>query len=346
MLALGQATSRAVLAASSARHNTARACATLGRVFSVDRVRLGIARWLLRSSAKSQRSSYGIRALIDDIETSLVDRTIVMQRVDCRRIASDRLVYVDIGARGGLPPDLSPFSSLLSPVFFEPDAEECQRLTTLLPNATVIGTAIGDRNGQATLFLTKKRACSSLLKPDGHMINLLSESLRADGTAHGSIERFTVEREVNVNVKTLTEALSGVVSEIDLMKVDVQGLEFEVLNTLGSFRPFGAVIECSSTELYVDQKSLFEVGATMRKLGYFPLTLLPPHPIERTDKRSFKKTLPLHGDMIFVPDNSPEGRAIITRDPLKWVVTLGILGHLDFAEWQAKEIGIEIEALR
>ncbi|NBO34135.1 MAG: hypothetical protein EBV02_07190, partial [Actinobacteria bacterium] len=129
-------------------------------------------------------------------------------------------------------------------------------------------------------------------------------------------------------------------------KVDVQGLEFEVLNTLGSFRPFGAVIECSSTELYVDQKSLFEVGATMRKLGYFPLTFLPPHPIERTDKRSFKKTLPLHGDMIFVPDNSPEGRAIITRDPLKWVVTLGILGHLDFAEWQAKEIGIEIEALR
>ena len=312
----------------------------------VDKVRLGIARWLLRSSAQRQRTSYGIRALADEVEVSLVDRTMVLQCVDCKRLATDRLVYVDIGARGGLPPDLSPFSSLLSPVFFEPDPEECQRLTTLLPNATVVGTAVGDHNGLAKLFLTTKRACSSLLRPGGHMISLLAGSLRADGTAHGSVDRFTVEREVDVNVKTLTEALNGLVSDIDLLKIDVQGLEFEVLNTLGGFRPFAAIIECSSTEFYVGQKSLFEVGVTMRKLGYFPLTLLPPHPIGRVGQSTFTRTLPLHGDVIFAPDNSPKGRAIIARDPLKWVVTLGILGHLDFAEWQAKELGIDIATLR
>jgi hypothetical protein len=178
------------------------------------------------------------------------------------------------------------------------------------------------------------------------MINLLAGSLRADGTAHGSVDRFTVEQEVDVSVKTLTEALNGLVSDIDLLKIDVQGLEFEVLNTMGGFRPFAAIIECSSTEFYVGQKSLFEVGATMRKLGYFPLTLLPPHPIGRVDQNSFTRTLPLHGDVIFAPDNSPEGRAVIARDPLKWVVTLGILGHLDFAEWQAKELGIDIAMLR
>ncbi|NCV96613.1 MAG: hypothetical protein EBW27_01215, partial [Acidimicrobiia bacterium] len=110
--------------------------------------------------------------------------------------------------------------------------------------------------------------------------------------------------------------------------------------------PFAAIIECSSTEFYVGQKSLFEVGVTMRKLGYFPLTLLPPHPIGRVGQSSFTRTLPLHGDVIFAPDNSPKGRAIIARDPLKWVVTLGILGHLDFAEWQAKELGIDIATLR
>ena len=43
----------------------------------VDKVRLGIARWLLRSSAQRQRTSYGIRALADEVEVSLVDRTSV-----------------------------------------------------------------------------------------------------------------------------------------------------------------------------------------------------------------------------------------------------------------------------
>ena len=177
------------------------------------------------------------------------------------------------------------------------------------------------------------------------MLGLLAGSIGANGEPHGGVDRFGVEKTIPVNVKTLSDALKGIADQIDFLKVDVQGLEFEVLATLGNYRPFTAIVECSSTEFYIGQKSLFEVGAAMRNLGYFPLTLLPPHPILRTDERVLARTLPLHGDIIFAPDNSQLGRAVIARDPLKWLVTLGILGHLDFAIWQAKEIGLDLNSL-
>jgi hypothetical protein len=43
-------------------------------------------------------------------------------------LSAERIVLVDVGARGGAPPELESMRSYVRHVGFEPDPEECQRL--------------------------------------------------------------------------------------------------------------------------------------------------------------------------------------------------------------------------
>ncbi len=54
----------------------------------------------------------------------------------------------------------------------------------------------------------------------------------------------------------------------------------------------------------------------------------------------FQSCIQVHGDVIFVPDNSANGRAIIERDVEKWFLALCMHGYMDFALWQLAELKI------
>jgi len=281
--------------------------------------------------------------MVDQLEDELRDPTEVANHINHERLVTEPLTYVDVGARGGLSPSLHAVRTWLHVIFFEPDPNEFQRLRESSPSTsltTVLPYAIGAADGPARLHLTRKRACSSLLEPKGNMSGLFSASVDGAGNEYGDITRFDVEATANVDCKTLTSALSGVTSHVDILKIDTQGLEFEVLRGLGSFRPFLLNVECSTTELYRSQSTVFEVGSLLRGLGYFPATLMDRHLVPHRGSQK-RDSIPLHGDCIFVPDGSPLGLKIIQRDPQKWLAALGVHGLLGLGLWQAKEFSIE-----
>lgn len=55
---------------------------------------------------------------------------------------------------------------------------------------------------------------------------------------------------------------------------------------------------------------------------------------------NWRNSIQLYGDVIFVPDNSANGRAIIKRDVEKWFASLCMHGYIDFALWQIEELRI------
>ncbi|MFM8015422.1 MAG: hypothetical protein ACKPCO_05010, partial [Actinomycetota bacterium] len=115
-----------------------------------------------------------------------------------------------------------------------------------------------------------------------------------------------------------------------------------ILKCIGNYRPFLINVECSTTDLYKGQGTVFEVGSLLRGFGYFPATLMDRHLVPSRGGK-WRNSIPLHGDCMFVPDGSTLGRQIITRDPEKWLVSLGIHGLLGLALWQKAEFSISLK---
>lgn len=157
--------------------------------------------------AMMEGSSYPLRELANSIDESLNDRSAVLGLVDIQSLLDNPLIFVDIGARGGLPPVWKAFEKFLRPIYFEPDPEEFRRLSEVATTSLVFHSAISGSIGARTLYLTKKRACSSLLEPHGLMSDLLAESIDGGGKTYGNTERFDVESEVTVNCGSIDSVL-------------------------------------------------------------------------------------------------------------------------------------------
>ncbi len=284
--------------------------------------------------ARYYKTFHQIRNLISQLDFEKIDRTPILKTHAINKFSHNPINYVDIGARGGLLEFLKPFESVLNTIFFEPDTEEFLKMQKLHADkrAQIFNVAVSDSESTKTLYLTKKRGGSSLLHPSGHMIGLMAQ----DGNG---IDRFAVEKTLEIKAQRLDDVIKFSEIKIDILKIDTQGSEYEILGALGEHRPFLICAECATTEIYKNQKSIFATGLLLENLGYFPLHLMDGHLIPKT-AATWRNSTQLYGDVIFVPDNSGNGKAIINRDVEKWFAALCMHGYMDFALWQISELNI------
>ena len=284
------------------------------------------------------QNSRAIRNIVESADQQISNRLIFATSAAAEKFKNS-IIYVDIGARGGSQEITKEFSELLHFVVFDADPESNSKLQNDFKNSkvTVVNNAISDSDSKRTLFLTESRACSSLLEPSGHSLSLRGGNSR-------DLTRFQVEREIVIDTQTLSKSIPIEIKFIDILKIDIQGLEYEAISGLGLFRPFLICVECSTVELYLGQKSVFDVGAQLEKLGYMPLKFMEIQLVPKTLAK-YQSCIPVHGDVIFVPNNSVQGRAIIERDVEKWFAALCMHGYMDFALWQIEELKIPKPAL-
>ena len=284
--------------------------------------------------ARYYNTFHQIRDLVSQLDSKQIDRTSFLKTDASKRLINEPINYADIGARDGLLKFLEPFEQILTTIFFEPDVEEFTKMQEKYKNkkVQVINAAVSDSASIRSLFLTKKRVGSSLLHPSGNMIGLMA--IGSEGTS-----RFSVEKTVDITTQRLDEVVNYEETKIELLKIDTQGSEFEILSALGDHRPFLICAECATTEIYKGQKTLFAVGSLLENLGYFPLHLMDGHLLAKTSS-NWRNSTQLYGDVIFVPDNSANGIAIIQRDVEKWFASLCMHGYMDFALWQLEELKI------
>ncbi|PHX94610.1 MAG: hypothetical protein CK542_00425 [Acidimicrobium sp.] len=284
--------------------------------------------------ARYYKTFHQIRDLVAQLDSKQIDRTSFLKADASKRLITEPINYADIGARDGLLEFLEPFKEILKTIFFEPDIEEFTKMQEKYKNkkVQVINAAVSDSASTKSLFLTKKRGGSSLLHPSGNMIGLMA--IGSEGTS-----RFSVEKIVDIATQRLDEVVNYEETKIELLKIDTQGSEYEILSALGDHRPFLICAECATTEIYKEQKTLFAVGSLLENLGYFPLHLMDGHLLSRTSS-NWRNSTQLYGDVIFVPDNSANGKAIIERDVEKWFASLCMHGYMDFALWQIEELKI------
>jgi FkbM family methyltransferase len=163
------------------------------------------------------------------------------------------LLFWDIGARGGLsrPMEILYRVGVMRPSFFEPDPLEANTLTRRYKASSVFKCALSDKDGAATLYLTRDPACSSLLRPVNPLDIVRAETVpiaRADTLLR------TAQREHHP----------------EILKIDVQGSELAVLDGFGRF--LNSVIciesEVSFRKTYERQYLIESVTAFLMRNGF------------------------------------------------------------------------------
>jgi FkbM family methyltransferase len=164
---------------------------------------------------------------------------------------------IDVGANKG---QFSSFAAARWPnariIAFEPLPRPAERYRRLLGRrATLHACALGSAPGRLDMHVASRDDSSSLL------------SL---GDRQKSLFRMDEVAVVPVEVHRLDEILAGVVTAPALLKIDVQGYEFEVLQGLGSLAQAieWIYVEASFVELYRGQRLHHEVASLLAELGY------------------------------------------------------------------------------
>lgn len=162
---------------------------------------------------------------------------------------AERLRMVDIGASAINKPKMAKAFSGMDVIAFDPDPRASGDFDKLDFKLVFHPFGIAGTNGPRTLYLTNKSHCSSLLKP------LPSED-----------SRYHIQNEVSVECRTLDSF--QIVA--DIIKIDVQGVELEILeHSIETLKYTYAVeLEVWFARKYEDQSRLEDIYDFMTQQGF------------------------------------------------------------------------------
>ena len=172
------------------------------------------------------------------------------------------LTVVDVGCRWGADAWWSELPGTRV-IGFDPDEDECRRLTGLAvgdPPARFVPVALGGRAGPARLHLTEQPACSSLYPPDVSLVE-----------TRPALVVITPAGETEVELQTLDgwTAAEGV-DRVDYLKADTQGSELDILR--GAERTLESVrvvqVEVEFNPIYRGQPLFADVDRYLRGHGF------------------------------------------------------------------------------
>ena len=188
-----------------------------------------------------------------------------------RKSPPGKLGYIDVGARGGLAPNLRQFMSCLNVVLVEPDEAEAVRLTRESVNGslyTVIQSALGHSDGCIDFYVAENPTCSSALP-------VAASFLQHYGIGH-HFKTKMVKSVKCARYDTLYE--TGDLPVPHIIKADVQGYEYEVLLWFGRHLQDCMFIEIEThfCEIYSGQRLIGDIVQFLSTFGFVLRSISQP----------------------------------------------------------------------
>lgn len=185
--------------------------------------------------------------------------------------------FVDIGSSGNIDikwKQLEPYINLTG---FDPNSQECERMSALpnrFKNMRYLPYAIGETGGSQKMYKTKSIYCYSLLKPN-------TEWLRRFSFA----ELFTITGEEYVTTVRLIDLSQIQELDVDVIKVDTQGLELPILSNAGNSldKAFLVETETGFVENYLGETTYSEIDQFMRQNDFLLFDMNTSHRISRNN---------------------------------------------------------------
>jgi len=207
------------------------------------------------------------------------------------RLCSDMQVcFLDLGARGGLEQ-----ASVFAPLRFlknkrcvgvEPEKAEAQRLVRSGEYEKVYTEGVAGYTGDAVLHVLEPESSSSIRELD-------LEFVESCCFQHSC--RKVTNKRIPIKVKTLDD-IFGKDTQFDFIKMDIHGVEWDVLNSMsdGWFgNCVGFCIECRQVPLFKGERPSRDIEKLLSQRGYLVLKRI----VGRDDYPNS-----LEFDLVFVKD--------------------------------------------
>lgn len=265
-----------------------------------------------------------------------------------RELLAEPAGLIDIGARWGVSPLFRPLSKLFSVLAFEADQTEAARLaadeaeTRKWARFVVADAALGARSERRTLHILEKPNNSSIYPVNPHYAERYA------------MRGFELVRKIDMLVTTLDSVLSG--PKLDdgrlgeVLKVDVQGAEFDVLvggQRMLSERTHCVLCEAAFVQVYDGAKLFSEIETYLRELGFalYGFLDVQQRSTKRLDKHRYRaRERFMHADAVFIRDPFEWEAKASKRGVLIVMLMAMLLGYFDLclelsrlAEWSNEE---------
>ena len=213
-----------------------------------------------------------------------------------------KLTYVDIGARDGLPPMVSKnLSSFNKIILCEGEPAEAKKLTE--QGYLVIDKFLADVKGSAKFYYIKNHpGASSLKKPGTPFLHLFSDK---------HFEIYSGYTEQDITTSTLDAELERLkVSEIDFIKLDVQGSELSIIKGLTTVSPLFWEVEVLPLPTYQQTPYGTSITAELVGRGYICF---------RQSDRMCRDGIYIYSNELYMPDYTTDfGKNLILKNKDKW----------------------------
>lgn len=185
--------------------------------------------------------------------------------------------FIDIGSSGYLNAkwkNLEPYINLIG---FDPNVIECERMSALphhFKSLKYLPFALAGSIDSHTLYKTKNIYCYSLLEPNTDWLKRFSFA-----------DYFEVEGKEIVSTKKLNEIKELQEADVDILKIDTQGLELPILSNAGNIleKCFFVETETGFVQNYIGETTYAEIDIFMRENGFLLFDINTDHRVARSN---------------------------------------------------------------
>ena len=241
-----------------------------------------------------------------------------------------KIVALDIGAQGGFNSDNffpKKYNCFFEEVLIEPIEEEANKLKK---NKYVINKGIWSKQERKKLFILDNRlGSSSMYQPNTRNFDL--HNIKKD-----NYKNYDITRTVEINCDTISNLLSELnLKNLDYLKIDTQGAEFEILNGLGSYKPLLIKIEAHVFSMYKDVPSWNKLLNLLYELNYVV--------IDWKGIGEHNSRVPAEMDIILIPNfDNNNGKSLIINSKEKFISLMLIFGQLNLLKLILKRFNIDM----
>jgi len=245
----------------------------------------------------------------------------------------NKIVALDVGAQGGFNSDTffpKKYDHFFEEILIEPIDSEAKKIKN---KKFVINKGLWSEKIKKKLYILDNRlGSSSMYVPDINSFDL-------HNIQEKKYDDYKVTRSIEIECDTLANQLTDLnINNLDYLKIDTQGAEFEILKGLGNFRPLLIKIEAHFFSMYKNVPSWHKLINLLYELNYVL--------IDWKDIGDHNTRIPAEADMIFIPNfNNEVGKELIKQNKNKFISLMLIFGQLKLLQIIIKRFGIKNDEL-
>ena len=248
-------------------------------------------------------------------------------------LEKNKIVALDVGAQGGFNSDNffpKKYDHFFEEILIEPIDSEAKKIKN---KKFVINKGLWSEKIKKKLYILDNRlGSSSMYEPNINSFDL-------HNIQEKKYDDYKVTRSIEIECDTLANQLTDLnINNLDYLKIDTQGAEFEILKGLGNFRPLLIKIEAHFFSMYKNVPSWHKLINLLYELNYVL--------IDWKDIGDHNTRIPAEADMIFIPNfNNEVGKELIKQNKNKFISLMLIFGQLKLLQIIIKRFGIKNDEL-